>query len=107
MSTFSGAIASARHIFDLAEMMGFHMELLDIGGGFTGHFDDHGSVMFGETADAINSALETEFPPDTGKDFGVSKFDAWFSWSTSERALIHVLMQRGCNLKASSSLIVF
>lgn len=81
MSTFSGAIASARHIFDLAEMMGFHMELLDIGGGFTGHFDDHGSVMFGETANAINSALESEFPPDTGKDFGVSQFDAW---STSE-----------------------
>ena len=25
MSTYSGAIASARHIFDLAEMMGFHM----------------------------------------------------------------------------------
>lgn len=48
MSTFSGAIASARHIFDLAEMMGFSMELLDIGGGFTGHFDEHGNVMFGE-----------------------------------------------------------
>ena len=48
MSTFSGAIASARHIFDLAEMMGFHMELLDIGGGFTGHFDGQGNVMFGE-----------------------------------------------------------
>ncbi len=83
MSTFSGAIArfvghivgdekqecdpiksghtkspspclSARHIFDLAEMMGFHMELLDIGGGFTGHFDEHGHVIFGETAVAIN-----------------------------------------------------
>ncbi len=32
LSTYSGAIASARHIFDLAELMGFHMELLDIGG---------------------------------------------------------------------------
>ncbi|GAX75187.1 hypothetical protein CEUSTIGMA_g2631.t1 [Chlamydomonas eustigma] len=66
MSTFSGAITSARHIFDLAEMMGFHMELLDIGGGFTGHFDENGNVIFGETADAINEAIEAEFPPNSG-----------------------------------------
>ena len=32
LSTYGGAITSAKHIFDLAELMGFHMELLDIGG---------------------------------------------------------------------------
>jgi hypothetical protein len=36
-------------------------------GGFTGHFDDDGHVIFGETAATINKAIEAEFPPDSGK----------------------------------------
>lgn len=49
------------------------MQLLDIGGGFTGHFDpDTGDVMFGETAAVINAALDREFPPETGVTQGVT-----------------------------------
>ncbi len=44
LATFSGAIETAREIFDVAEAMGHAMELLDIGGGFTGHFDCAGNV---------------------------------------------------------------
>jgi diaminopimelate decarboxylase len=42
------------------------MTLLDIGGGFTGHFDSHGHVMFGDVARTINAALSAYFPADAG-----------------------------------------
>ena len=66
LSTFSGAIENARKVFDEAGALGFNMELLDIGGGFTGHFDEMGNVMFGEIANTINAALATNFPPEMG-----------------------------------------
>jgi ornithine decarboxylase len=44
LATFTGAIETAREMFDVAEAMGHTMELLDIGGGFTGHFDCAGNV---------------------------------------------------------------
>ena len=51
-------------MFDSAIELGFDMQLLDIGGGFTGHFDSHGNVMFGEIASTINEALAKHFPPE-------------------------------------------
>eukprot|EP00983_Pelagomonas_calceolata_P033873 1061519-Pelagomonas_calceolata.AAC.3 len=42
------------------------MELLDVGGGFTGHFDACGNVMFGEIANTINQAVARYFPPERG-----------------------------------------
>jgi len=66
LATFTGAIEKAREIFDVAEDLGFNMELLDIGGGFTGHFDACGNVMFGEIASTINNALAQHFPPESG-----------------------------------------
>lgn len=53
-------------IFDLGASLGFSMSLLDIGGGFTGHFDGHGNVMFGDIASTINAALAAHFPPESG-----------------------------------------
>eukprot|EP00879_Flechtneria_rotunda_P033815 GHRR01037618.1.p1 GENE.GHRR01037618.1~~GHRR01037618.1.p1 ORF type:complete len:142 (-),score=38.30 GHRR01037618.1:368-793(-) len=53
-------------IFDLANNMGFDMRLLDIGGGFTGHFDSCGNVIFGDIATTINGALAAHFPPESG-----------------------------------------
>lgn len=32
LSTYASAISTAKHIFEMAEVMGFNMELLDIGG---------------------------------------------------------------------------
>jgi ornithine decarboxylase len=66
LAAFTTAIESARSIFDKARALGFNMELLDIGGGFTGHFDSHGNVMFGEIANAINAAVATNFPVEEG-----------------------------------------
>ena len=67
LSTFTGAIESARAIFDQAHNdFGFTMELLDIGGGFTGHFDSCGNVKFGEIANAINAAVAEHFPAESG-----------------------------------------
>lgn len=36
-------------------------------GGFTGHFDEQGSVIFGEIAKTINDAIDQEFPEDCGE----------------------------------------
>jgi ornithine decarboxylase len=58
--------ASAVQIFDLGNSMGFSMQLLDIGGGFTGHFDSCGNVIFGDIATTINGALAAHFPPESG-----------------------------------------
>lgn len=66
LATFTTAIERARQIFDEAEALGNKMELLDIGGGFTGHFDSMGNVMFGEIAGAINAAVAQHFPPEGG-----------------------------------------
>ncbi|GLC44530.1 Mitochondrial 2-oxoadipate and 2-oxoglutarate transporter [Pleodorina starrii] len=63
LATFTNAIENARKVFDEAASLGYRMELLDIGGGFTGHFDELGNVMFGEIANTINAALAKYFPP--------------------------------------------
>jgi ornithine decarboxylase len=42
------------------------MKLLDIGGGFTGRFDAHGHVIFGDIARTINNALSVHFPAESG-----------------------------------------
>lgn len=66
LSTFTTAIEKAHEIFLLGEEFGYRMELLDIGGGFSGRFDAMGNVMFGEIATTINNALATYFPPESG-----------------------------------------
>eukprot|EP00879_Flechtneria_rotunda_P022024 GHRR01023228.1.p1 GENE.GHRR01023228.1~~GHRR01023228.1.p1 ORF type:complete len:180 (-),score=58.86 GHRR01023228.1:422-961(-) len=66
LSTFEAAIATARKVFDGGKRLGHTMRLLDIGGGFTGHFDAHGHVMFGEIARTINAAIGVHFPADSG-----------------------------------------
>ncbi|GFR47866.1 hypothetical protein Agub_g9675, partial [Astrephomene gubernaculifera] len=63
LATFSNAIENARKVFDQATALGYHMELLDIGGGFTGRFDSAGNVMFGDIARTINAALAQHFSP--------------------------------------------
>eukprot|EP00878_Enallax_costatus_P001721 GHUV01001877.1.p1 GENE.GHUV01001877.1~~GHUV01001877.1.p1 ORF type:complete len:548 (+),score=160.60 GHUV01001877.1:260-1903(+) len=66
LSTYSEAIATAKKVFDVAEELGHTMTILDIGGGFTGHFDAHGHVMFSDIARTINAAISVHFPPTTG-----------------------------------------
>ncbi|XP_032362730.1 ornithine decarboxylase [Etheostoma spectabile] len=63
-SVFKQAIADARHVFDMANLLGFQMRLLDIGGGFSaiGDFKE----KFEEFSVIINEALDEFFPPDCG-----------------------------------------
>ncbi|KAL7378311.1 hypothetical protein ABVT39_011590 [Epinephelus coioides] len=61
---FKQAIADARHVFDIANLLGFQMTLLDIGGGFSGR--DDFQVKFEEFSEVINGALDEFFPPDSG-----------------------------------------
>lgn len=66
MLTHNAVCLSLVQIFDLGAGLGFNMSLLDIGGGFTGHFDSCGNVMFGDIATTINGALAAHFPPESG-----------------------------------------
>ncbi|XP_075998175.1 ornithine decarboxylase-like [Genypterus blacodes] len=61
---FMKAIADARHVFDIATLLGFQMNLLDIGGGFSARKNPH--TRFDELSKVINWALEEFFPPDCG-----------------------------------------
>ncbi|KAK9535722.1 hypothetical protein VZT92_008087 [Zoarces viviparus] len=61
---FKQAIADARRVFDMGNLLGFQMSLLDIGGGFSGREDCQ--VAFEEFSEVINGALEEFFPPDSG-----------------------------------------
>jgi ornithine decarboxylase len=71
LAAFTSAIQKARDVFDTAAELGIEsMEMLDIGGGFTGHFDESGHVMFGDIARTINSALAAYFPPESGVKVG-------------------------------------
>lgn len=66
LAAFEAAIATARRIFDQGAALGHDMHLLDIGGGFTGRFDAHGHVVFGDIARTINAALSVHFPAEDG-----------------------------------------
>ncbi|XP_072880491.1 ornithine decarboxylase-like [Hemitrygon akajei] len=61
---FAEAIADSRMVFDIGMSLGFHMNLLDIGGGFPGSEDD--KITFEEIAAVINRALDLHFPEASG-----------------------------------------
>lgn len=52
---FTAAIESARKVFDMGLGLGFAMDLLDLGGGFSGgNFDMSGNVDLGGVPLAVN-----------------------------------------------------
>ncbi|GIY35069.1 ornithine decarboxylase [Caerostris darwini] len=61
---YSSAITSCKHIFDLAEDIGYHMDLLDIGGGFPGFKGPY--VSFEEISNVVAESLDEHFPPGCG-----------------------------------------
>lgn len=63
-STYTQAILDARCVFDMAEELGYEMNLLDIGGGFPG--SDDVQLKFEEITAVINVALDKYFPADSG-----------------------------------------
>lgn len=66
LAAFDAAIATAARIFAAGAAAGHTMNLLDIGGGFTGRFDARGHVVFGDIGRTINAALAAHFPPEGG-----------------------------------------
>eukprot|EP00887_Chlorella_sp_A99_P008014 scaffold12.g8014.t1 len=66
-AAFTAAIERARAVFDLAAAQGFEMDVLDIGGGFSGGaFTAAGDVDLGLVPAAVNAALAAHFPEGPG-----------------------------------------
>ncbi|NWW03261.1 AZIN2 inhibitor, partial [Oreocharis arfaki] len=63
---FAQAVAAAQLVFDMGTELGFHMHLLDIGGGFPGTEDTRAPLE--EIAALMNSALDLYFPEGCGVD---------------------------------------
>ncbi|KAF7645295.1 hypothetical protein LDENG_00206990 [Lucifuga dentata] len=61
---FRQAIIDSRQAFDTANLLGFQLSLLDIGGGFPGK--DNKKMKFEEISEVINSALDEFFPVGCG-----------------------------------------
>jgi len=62
---FVQAIAASRRVFDVAEVTGYQLKLLDIGGGFAGCNVSCEGGLF-KVANAVNGALESYFPLSCG-----------------------------------------
>ncbi|NXP20401.1 AZIN2 inhibitor, partial [Scytalopus superciliaris] len=61
---FAQAVAAAQLVFDMGTELGYHMHLLDIGGGLPGTEDTR--ARFEEIAAVVNSALDLYFPEGSG-----------------------------------------
>jgi len=66
LAVYEEAIVTSRLVFDMAAEVGFTLTLLDIGGGFTGRFDEKGEVIISELAATVNAALDMHFPVESG-----------------------------------------
>ncbi|KAM9779976.1 ornithine decarboxylase-like [Neosynchiropus ocellatus] len=62
-SAYTKAIADSRTVFDIATAMGFHMDVVDIGGGYDGKDTNN---RFEKFAVVINAALDKHFPISSG-----------------------------------------
>jgi len=80
------AVKDAKDVFERGRSMGFDMNLLDVGGGFS-------YKSFGESSRALNYALETYFPMDYNVDV-ISEPGRYFVANAFTLAT-HVIARRG------------
>ncbi|XP_028835592.1 antizyme inhibitor 1a isoform X1 [Denticeps clupeoides] len=59
--TYSHAVSDARCVFDMGEDLGFHMNILDVGGGFSGSIDQLEKVY-----STMKPLLDVYFPASSG-----------------------------------------
>ena len=57
-TSYSRAIALSHDVFQFASSIGYHMTLLDIGGGYPGKNDDRSRSLFKRMAEEVNKGLE-------------------------------------------------
>ena len=67
--TYYTALQDVRNAFDIANEVGYEMNLVDIGGGFPG-YDAEDGVTFEEIAVEVNRGLEEFFPDESVKIIG-------------------------------------
>jgi len=61
---FQNAILAARKVFDNAKLLGYNLDLLDIGGGFPGYSQPE--INFNDITSTINSSINKLFPEGMG-----------------------------------------
>ena len=77
VGAYTGAVETARRVFDDAAAAGHELELLDVGGGFPGAREEQsgaaamaaaagGDLAFGDIAAQLGPALDAHFPPSSG-----------------------------------------
>ena len=57
-SSYSRAIALSHDVFQFASSIGYHMTLLDIGGGYPGKNEEQSHSLFKRIAEEVNKGLE-------------------------------------------------
>ncbi|KAJ8019434.1 Ornithine decarboxylase [Holothuria leucospilota] len=69
---FSRAIRESKMVFVEGCKLGFHMNTLDIGGGFPCEtVTNYCTLKFSKVAEVINKALDEEFPPNEHNDISI------------------------------------
>ena len=59
--SFGVAMENAAKIFQHAESIGYHMTLLDIGGGFPGFYQPSDDKLFADMTAVINKGIDVHF----------------------------------------------
>ncbi|XP_051871876.1 antizyme inhibitor 2-like isoform X2 [Pristis pectinata] len=96
---FAQAIADSRLVFDVGMSLGFHMNLLDIGGGFPGFDDDN--ITFEEIAAVINPALHLHFPEASGVNI-IAEPGRYYVTSSFTMA-VNIIGRKIINMDSTSS----
>ncbi|XP_045184353.2 ornithine decarboxylase-like isoform X1 [Mercenaria mercenaria] len=92
---YIAAIQQSRKTFQIAQEVGFIMNVLDIGGGFPGAQDT--SDFFHEIASVVNETLNDLFPADEGVDI-IGEPGAYVATSAYS-SLVNIIGKRWCSKK--------
>lgn len=88
--TYHDSIKNSRQVFEISKLLGFEMNLLDIGGGFPGIDSD--KVTFEKIAKTINDALDEYFSDI--KDLKIIAEPGRFFVSSSHNLLINIINKK-------------
>lgn len=94
-NAFGTAISSAKAVSQLFPKYGFHMQILDIGGGFPGIIAfDNMEDLFYRIARVVNQSLEQDFPENTFSELKIISEPGTYFVASAFRLLTKVVGKR-------------